>query len=149
MKKYHFSFKLLYRKDCLILPSNHLQMKVIFFITLILTITFRPLLPIIAYTINYDRIISDLCENREKPELLCNGFCYIKKESNKEKSNSLNDKYEKNFIKIYEALIINNDKLLLNYILKYSESIKFEYYKVIVSNGLITKVFHPPICTFI
>lgn len=124
-------------------------MKVIFFITLILTITFRPLLPIIAYTINYDRIISDLCENREKPELLCNGFCYIKKESNKEKSNSSNDKYEKNFIKIYEALIINNDKLLLNYILKYSESIKFEYYKVIVSNERITKIFHPPSYTFI
>jgi len=40
----------------------------------------RPLLPVMDYIINYDYIAKELCENKEKPELHCNGKCHLAKE---------------------------------------------------------------------
>ncbi len=38
---------------------------------------FKPLLPLIIYYANYDYIVTELCENRDKPYLECNGNCYL------------------------------------------------------------------------
>lgn len=32
------------------------------------------------YFFNYDYIVTELCENKEKPELHCNGKCHLMKE---------------------------------------------------------------------
>jgi len=40
----------------------------------------RPALPVLDYTINYDYIVAELCENKAKPEMHCNGKCHLKKE---------------------------------------------------------------------
>lgn len=37
----------------------------------------RPLAPVIIYYANYDYIALELCENRNKPILDCNGICYL------------------------------------------------------------------------
>lgn len=37
----------------------------------------QPALPVLDYLINYDYIVSELCENRDKPILTCNGKCYL------------------------------------------------------------------------
>ena len=37
----------------------------------------RPLLPIIEYYVNYDYIANELCINKDKPYLECNGRCYV------------------------------------------------------------------------
>lgn len=37
----------------------------------------QPSLPILEYIVNYDYIINELCENRDKPILTCNGKCYL------------------------------------------------------------------------
>lgn len=55
-------------------------MKVLTSILLIFIISVRSFLPLLDYVINYDYISTQLCENRDKPELLCNGKCYVKKE---------------------------------------------------------------------
>ncbi len=39
----------------------------------------RPLAPLIVYYANYDYIANELCENRNKPILDCNGVCYLNK----------------------------------------------------------------------
>ena len=57
----------------------------------------------IDYALNYDKIINEICENRAEPELLCNGFCYVKKEVNK-KEKSLLKKHTKT--QIVEKIII-------------------------------------------
>ncbi len=44
---------------------------------------FRPIVPVIDYLINYDYIAEQLCENRNKPILACNGKCYVAKEIEK------------------------------------------------------------------
>lgn len=41
---------------------------------------FRPLMPYVDYYMNYDYIAEQLCENRNKPVLACNGKCYLSKE---------------------------------------------------------------------
>lgn len=39
----------------------------------------RPILPVADYIVNYEYISKVLCENRQKPELQCNGKCQLMK----------------------------------------------------------------------
>lgn len=41
---------------------------------------FRPLIPLAEYAVNYDYISQVLCINKNKPDLHCNGKCYLGKE---------------------------------------------------------------------
>lgn len=43
----------------------------------------RPILPVVEYYLNYDYINEQLCENRDKPYLECNGTCYLQKQLDK------------------------------------------------------------------
>ena len=45
-----------------------------------LLILTKPLWPVVEYVINYDYIVEQLCENRDKPELHCDGSCYLAKQ---------------------------------------------------------------------
>lgn len=47
---------------------------------LALYILLKPAVPVIDFVFNYGYIITELCINRDKPELECNGKCYLKKE---------------------------------------------------------------------
>ena len=47
------------------------------FTFLYLVAMLRPLLPIIIYYANYDYIANELCINKDKPYLECNGRCYV------------------------------------------------------------------------
>lgn len=38
---------------------------------------FKPLWPLAEYIANYDYIVNNLCKNRDKPALKCNGKCYL------------------------------------------------------------------------
>lgn len=40
----------------------------------------RPLIPIMEYVADYDYIANVLCVNKSRPELHCNGKCYLSKE---------------------------------------------------------------------
>ena len=37
----------------------------------------RPLTPLFIYYVNYDYIAAELCENRDRPYIDCNGVCYL------------------------------------------------------------------------
>lgn len=43
----------------------------------------KPYFPYLDYLINKEYIAENLCENKEKPELQCNGKCHLKKEVQK------------------------------------------------------------------
>lgn len=49
-------------------------------IFLTLFVVFRPLMPLAEYAVNYTYISEVLCINKNKPELHCNGKCYLGKE---------------------------------------------------------------------
>ena len=40
----------------------------------------KPILPVLEYAVNYDYIVTNLCENKSKPELKCNGKCHLTKQ---------------------------------------------------------------------
>lgn len=43
----------------------------------------KPITPVIKYYIDYDYIVAELCENKAKPILQCNGKCHLTKELKK------------------------------------------------------------------
>lgn len=53
---------------------KHLVLFLAFYILL------KPAVPVIDFMVNYSYIIKELCVNRDKPEMECNGQCYLKKE---------------------------------------------------------------------
>ncbi len=46
-------------------------------LNLYLLVLVQPALPVLEYLINYDYIVNELCENRDKPIMTCNGKCYL------------------------------------------------------------------------
>lgn len=50
------------------------------FLNLYLLALIQPALPVIDYLVNYNYIVTELCENRDKPILTCNGKCYLEKQ---------------------------------------------------------------------
>ncbi|TXD69799.1 hypothetical protein [Aequorivita lipolytica] len=44
----------------------------------------KPMWPVVEYVVNYDYIVNVLCENKDKPEMQCNGKCHLTKELAKE-----------------------------------------------------------------
>lgn len=47
------------------------------FLNLYLLALVQPAVPILEYLIHYDYIVNELCENRNKPILSCEGMCYL------------------------------------------------------------------------
>lgn len=60
-------------------------MKFLAYILTILYATFAlsPMFPFVEYVAQYDYIISEKCENKDKPEMHCNGKCHLKKQIEK------------------------------------------------------------------
>lgn len=53
------------------------QIGVIFLLVLYIAGMLRPVLPYMEYAINKEHIATTLCINQDKPELKCNGQCYL------------------------------------------------------------------------
>ena len=51
----------------------------------------QPIMPLIEYNYNKEYIASVICENRNKPELACNGKCYLNKKIEQSKNHDSHD----------------------------------------------------------
>jgi len=118
-----------------------------FIILIALTLFLKPIFPVLDYVVNYDYITKVLCENKEKPELQCNGKCHLMKELAKEFEN--------------EKPIQNNKKIASSdfEVLFFQEIISLQFTQGNVHDKAITldfydnqyyhlnssNVFHPPI----
>lgn len=68
-------------------------MKNSFFILLLflfLILSFSKTIIFVHYRLNLDFIKKELCENKSKPQLKCNGKCYLNKQVKKAENNSKN-----------------------------------------------------------
>ncbi|QHC86114.1 hypothetical protein AS589_15635 [Empedobacter brevis] len=102
-------------------------------------------MPMIDYVLNYNKIAYEQCENRDKPEVLCNGFCYFKKEVKKTEKNQAENHFVKNSVKLLEAIIPHKEALPpKKYAVEQNKS-TIDYYLDINSEYIIRLVFHPPI----
>ncbi|SRR5690606_7132336 len=58
-------------------PITFIGMKPYVVLIVAITMLVKPLWPIVEYVTNYDYIAEVLCVNRERPELNCDGKCYL------------------------------------------------------------------------
>ena len=57
--------------------STFIGMKAHMILLVAITMLVKPLWPIVEYVANYDYIVEVLCVNRDRPELNCDGKCYL------------------------------------------------------------------------
>ena len=122
-------------------------MKLILSILIIFTIALRPVLPIIDYVVNYNYIIENLCENKAKPELMCNGKCYLAKELVKTTDNTPKQENSKITISGFtDSFIVGIIFICFNYcddIIKNSK--QNSYLTLFYHFSLDLSIFHPPL----
>jgi hypothetical protein len=63
----------------------------IFFLCVYSLVLLKPLFPFIDYAINKEYISKNLCENRTKPKLNCNGKCHLMKQLKKASAETPSD----------------------------------------------------------
>ena len=120
-------------------------MKNLYFI-LALFLFVKPIIPVFEYIVNYDFIVKELCENKEKPELTCNGKCHLMKELAKANDSDKplsTDKKEASKQPI-EVLFLEKfpvDCKLFTYI--EVKKINF-FYSNLYQNTTTFSTFHPP-----
>ena len=56
---------------------------------------FLPFVPYLTYFSNYNYIVNHLCENRNNPDVDCNGACYLNKEIEESHNHEHGDKDRK------------------------------------------------------
>jgi len=107
----------------------------------------RPLWPIVEYMINYDYIVTRLCENRDKPELECNGKCYLTKQMAEEAAGEEENPFRNTSRKTQIPSIIIAEKLP-EFRFAYNpatDSHKNSGYKPNLYTSLfISEILHPP-----
>lgn len=99
------------------------------------------------YILFYDYITTELCVNKDKPELKCNGTCHLKKElseASDSENQILNDKNNRPLTAFSFLFFENLQKFNLNVFYEY---ISQEYLAYPNSYSHLTTdfIFHPPI----
>jgi len=107
---------------------------------------FRPIFPVIEYFVNYDYIVEQLCENRSKPVLACNGKCYLAKEIEKTAPILPVDNKSRiptiDFDKVPVTTLFIDKYAILSR--NHSQELKFTYSKNAKVKNHIEYVFRPP-----
>jgi hypothetical protein len=103
-------------------------------------------MPLIDYAVNYDFINKNLCENKSKPQLLCNGKCYLKKEIAKTSTDQSKSNSRISISGFTDTFVINEDFIFLK-ITDYSSEISNLNFERSFSYqfNLFTDIFHPPL----
>jgi len=103
-------------------------------------------MPLVDYAVNYDFINKNLCENRSKPQLLCNGKCYLKKEIAKASENQTKNDSRISISGFTDTFIIDENFTFFTITDYNSESsnliseLNFSY-----KFNLFSNIFHPPL----
>ena len=134
------------QKIMLYICINISKLKSLFTFFIIFTIALRPLMPLVDYVVNYNFITNNLCENKSKPQLLCNGKCYLKKEIIKASTDQSKNNSPINISGFTDTFIINENFALTKIINDYSESSNFNSeLNVSYKFNLFSNIFHPPL----
>ncbi len=101
------------------------------------------LLILANYLANKDYISKNLCENRNKPQLHCNGKCCLKKkldaDSKQKSTNSQTQKEQE-----VQTLFCNDLKISIPTNYYTNVQMEFNIYKFILKTSYLVSVFHPP-----
>ena len=94
-----------------------------------LSVSFNFFLPVVAYNVNLKFIAAELCENKDKPEMMCNGKCYLGKQMEKQTGTNTDSDNNMVLTNIYEMphLLVRTNKCLNNFprLISYSAFYQF------------------------
>jgi len=117
---------------------------------LVLTLVFPCVIKlgmIVNYTIQFNYYSTVLCENKDKPELKCNGVCHLTKELQSvtdEKSDDTSNLPEELRVDIAPIIVMSNENILLGFEFqskrRFSEEVRNNYRLIVVHD-----IFHPPV----
>lgn len=146
-QEYDISHPLLYQKSfgCFaqLLQLCAMRLSLVFLVILaVLLQTFRQAEVIFSYHLNKGYITENLCVNKAKPEMQCNGKCHLKKElKESEESASKNPVSLKQFNELFLACGYSSSDFLKPAVLVTSVAISsFEF----VYSDPCKDIFHPP-----
>lgn len=116
--------------------------------TLILSLFmfFKPVLPVVEYVVLYDYIKNELCVNKDKPELECNGKCHLKKELAKA-YDSENSKEKPRFFSVENHIVFYQEitsDTLFSFSMQYVQKTLFSS-DIIYRFSFSGFIFRPPI----
>ena len=124
---------------------NFVLMKSQVILMIALTMLIKPLWPVGEYIMNYDYIVNVLCENKDKPELECNGKCYLMQllaqESEQNEKNPFGDKQ---LIEISQILTLFPTFILKSYDLAYEAKTAITFLQNLRSLLITFKIVQPP-----
>jgi hypothetical protein len=98
-------------------------------------------IPQVNYWMNRDYIAAVLCENKDKPELDCNGKCHLKKQikeqsESEEEGQEMSERLMIEFVRDIDAFALAMIEIPVeNVLCDYCEELK---------SGITRGVFHPP-----
>jgi hypothetical protein len=107
----------------------------------------KPVIPFLEYVINYDYIVKELCENKEKPALQCKGKCHLAKQLAKsaEEENPISSNKKQNVKQEIETLFCQ-ELITVSFAKKIAFTNKKinSNYQNLYALTAIQSTFHPP-----
>ena len=116
------------------------------FVFLLLTQTFSKWLVVLDYTVNKEYISKNLCENRTKPKLHCNGKCQLMKKMAAEENQTNNGSSGNPVIKLsFSEVLLSDGPMILPLLSSVINSNYNSLYIINASSSYISSIFHPPL----
>ncbi len=116
------------------------------FLNLYILVIVQPILPIVDYLVNYNYIVNELCENRDKPVLACNGKCYLEKQVKQQLNLRINKEIPKppkvNYEKILSIKNVLDNFVFIGVIQNQASPL---FYNDLKGINLLISIFRPPI----
>lgn len=106
----------------------------------------KPLWPLAEYISNYDYIVNVLCENRDQPQLNCNGRCYLAKqlagESEQNQQNPFGENQSQDIPQILDSTF-NTDLNAVTFFFAKNKSGNWHVVNI-CPHEIVFKISHPP-----
>jgi len=113
-------------------------------IMLVLTQAFSKWFVVFEYNANRNYIANNLCVNKSKPKMHCNGKCQMMKRlADEEKQNSSNSNIPSK-IKVQEVFFSDEINKVMLPLLAFVTSCYNEEPPILKHNSPISSIFHPP-----
>ncbi len=107
----------------------------------------KPLWPVVDYVIHYDYIVNMLCENKDNPEMHCNGKCHLSKELAKEAGDDNKNPFTGKTSKTEIPQVIISENIS-EFLFKSEPEIitceKVGYRPILHASLFISRILHPP-----
>lgn len=111
------------------------------------TMLAKPLLPLVNYAMNYDYIVAQFCENKDRPQMHCDGKCYLAKELAKESDHNDNNPLGQNTSKTEIGQIVFFQNLVpfdFGIAFYLADRIKFNHVRVLIPILFSSDISQPP-----